>query len=88
MTKNDKLKKLTDLLTGKLSLEDFKPKSYCILIGWSLDENNTVNGEDDNLYLVNGKTVSREIWNKEMDLKGGINGTFKVTYGDDKEFSN
>ena len=82
MNRQEKIQQITDLLSGKISKADLKPKSYCIMIGWSLDENGKVNGEDDNLYLVNGETVTREVWNKEMDLKGGFNGTCKVEYGE------
>ena len=81
MTKAEKIQQITDLISGKITKEDLRPKSYCIMIGWSLDENGKLeDGEDDNLYLVDGVTVSREVWNREMELNK-FSGTFKVEYG-------
>lgn len=80
-SRDEKIQQLADLLSGKIAASDLKPKSMCLMIGWSLNENGTLTDGigDDNLYLIDGKTADREAWNQAM-----INNKtdkFIVTYG-------
>jgi hypothetical protein len=76
MNRAEKIVKLAGLLTGTISKEEFKPKHYCIMIGWG----ELKDGTEGNLYLVDGKTVTRSEWDK-INPHLLVDG-FEVSYGD------
>ena len=73
-TRAEKIAKLAGLLNGTISKEDLKPKHYCIMIGWG-----EIDGVDHNLYLVDGVTVTKDVWDK-INPHLLVDG-YKVSYG-------
>ncbi|MGY3052535.1 hypothetical protein ACVWYG_000725 [Pedobacter sp. UYEF25] len=81
MNRAEKINKLASLLSGKFTAADLKPRHRCIMIGWSLEADGSVNGEDHNVYLVDGKTVTRDLWNDAMDFNKTDEYKVTVSYG-------
>jgi len=59
--REEKIKKLVGLITGELSLNDFKAKRTILCIQWDDDPE-----ADDNIYLIDGKKVDYQTYSKAI----------------------
>jgi len=57
MNKEEKLNKIIDLLTGKISVEDITEKTFTTKIGFA----------QDNIYLINNIRVQKEEFDRKTN---------------------